>query len=278
MKVSPKWLAIVAVVVLVIFLAPQIEQLYISIDGGGGGRPSFQVAVIYLYNGVVDNNPQATLNKLKSLCEIQGSFSLNGFPASSYSVKSFYQKYGDNLYFTYKWAKVTHQISYGTLTVAKTGEELIERVIAYWTREKPNDYYSIYDNSNILVFVVKTPLKNAVAYGRAAGAGYCWATDYNDLAINLPEYMRFVIAHEIAHLFGAKDHYSEYPGNGLNDANCLMNHGGDGACHLSKPTSVNGVVYFPNSDTIFGKVDLTQDLHLNWAKKVPRNYFAKLNL
>lgn len=272
-----KWLVVIAIIVAVIFLAPQLGQLGQMIGGGDGGGKSFQVAMIYLYNGVVDNNPQATANKLKSLCEVQGSFSINGFPANSYSVKSFYQKYGVNLYFSYQYAKVAKQISYGTLTTAKTGEEMIEMVIVNWVRENPSKYYSTYDNSNILFFVVKTPLKNAAYWGRAALAGYCWVTDYNDLAFNNPEYMRFAIAHEIAHLFGAKDHYSEYPGNGLNDANCLMNHGGDGAGHLSKPTSVNGVVYFPNSNTIFGKVDLTQDLHLSWAKKVPRDYFMKVN-
>lgn len=267
---NPKWLAVVAVVVVVIFFAPQIEQMYMDAGGGGGGRPSFQVAVIYLYNGVVDNNPQATVNKLKSLCEVEGSYTLTSSSQvyQTYSVKSFYQKYGVNLYFSYQYARVAKQISYGTLTTAKTGEQLIEMVITNWVRENPSRYYNTYDNCNILVFVTKTPLITLTTMGMAYQEGYCWASDYNDYVLKQSPAIQCVIAHEIGHLFGGRDHYFGGSGNGLNDVRCLMNNGGRYGT-LTKGGTV---------DTIFGQVDLTQNLHLSWAKKVPRDYFMKVTI
>ncbi len=252
--VNKKLIAIgILIAFIVVVFGPVLNTLYVSEWTGGGGGTRHDVAVIYLWNSVMDLKPSTTVDALKKIC--------NSDSGESYSVTNFFKGYGVSLNFRFYAYKV-----YSSISGAKSGDHYQALVVRSFALERPSTFYSIYDSNDIVIFVVKGKM-HADAWGRTSNAGHIIVTDYRDWIIRSPNYARFVIAHELAHIFGGEDHYSYTGGFSQGCHDCVLNQGSNNAFLLLKVKPYRAV---------FCSIALSE-LHLSWAKKIPRDYFARGN-
>lgn len=248
-----RWAIVGLVLLVAMFLVWPTLNSFFTIKPNGpsipaGTSPDYltsgncNVAVIYLYYGVTPDP--------KLIPEVHNAMEI---PQSSgyYSAQSFYQKYNVHMTFRYYQYEVT--TTFGNRVYSGQGYPGLVIIANSWARSMQSTYQLIYSWCDLQFLFVQTsfdlggggggPVTIRGAYGGTSNADF------------LNSHLAFTCAHEMGHGFGAVDHYIGGDGSGLNDAHCLMNHGGDGHDHLT-------------TATIFGPVDLSAGfLHLAYVKK-----------
>ena len=203
------------------------------------------IAVIYLSYEVPHDN-----SKIPTIRDILTTSSV-GF----YSVQSFYEKYGVHMRFKYY-----------EFTVTSVDPELDwlpyhDGIWRSWISANQQTFKGVYDSCDILAFF----LDGKNAYWTCGGVGRIvvgmadaqWIP--GNYLYTLTGYRAQTIAHELGHCFGGHDHYNTVNPDGSPssiglDADCVMNRGGGDTWQL-------------RTSTIFGPVDLQQDVHFDYIIK-----------
>jgi hypothetical protein len=245
--------AIYAIVLIFLFLSATSMPVNAT---GNETKPivdgKFKLAVVYLYHNVpYDSRIFTTIQNVMNV-----GTSLNNNNLIHYSVREFYQKYGINIISTFQSYPI------GVLSNEDaTGDELDNLMISKWIVDNPTVSKQLYDSSDGFAFFLAGNQPHSCATSGLFVYGIWNTFETNPWWNRDTAEIGYVAAHEIGHMFGARGHYIGEPGgNPINDARCVMNEGGDGLGHLTKGGNI---------DTIFGTVDLADELHFSYVERVP---------
>lgn len=283
MASGKRLILIIGVIVIAgFFFTPELGQF---VDGGGGGifcQYHYKVNVVWLSCGVPFD--QAGYDNMKKMFSQEGSSNdLYGVKQNYYSVNSFYAKYSVGLTESYSHYSVVIPLKYSIYSTY-TSFDYGRAIVTVWAKLNPNLYYSAYDSSNLLVFIIQGTREFRpfnVGYTSVSiidGSSNHFSSQYS----NVPEVYRYSLAHEIGHSFGALDQYKGMDNTDSSPySHGLMYDGGNGMGMLTKGYGnhwaiVNGHAVGPvwgNIDTIFCSADL-KVLHFSYVTKLDRYYIT----
>lgn len=195
------------------------------------------------------------------------------------SVTSFYKKYNIHMkwdYYTYKLSSIekpstmpacdvdtTHTVQ--TMLGCRT-----EAMVYTWLITAPNAD-GIFDNHDILIFLFESDLDVMTDVSGYVGINAGPMAKASDSWLKSSTWwLRYILAHEIGHLFGTGadkvcgEHYYEPCASDPTEKDCIMNHGDSWLD--AEGDEKSGLGY----NTNFGQRDTQNELHFNWVTKFIR--------
>jgi len=179
------------------------------------------VAVIYLSYGV-DHDPDV-LDMAQAHTETE-------LGDEYYSVQSFYTQYSITMTFDY------YEFTLSSVEYSDDVYIQSRNMVSSWVSEYPNDLNNIYYSYHHLCFLLQMD-----RYLYSFGGEYSMVNIYGGSDGSIMQTsgkLSGTIAHEIAHAFGAMDHYKGNGGQGLDCEDCLMNKLGGDTYRLTKETVI----------------------------------------